>query len=159
MWPHAALLRPSLFSLLNGYLFHIGLAVAVLLFAPHILFVKSLTGLSWPALPSNIVLAVSVVTAGSLLAALVHRLSSPVLRLISRTDDYMSWLLTFLPVLTGIAAVGHIGARYETLLAVHILTVCGFLIWFPFGKLMHAFLLFFSRGATGVRLKHRGAEV
>jgi nitrate reductase gamma subunit len=158
MWPHEPFVKPSLFSLLNGYLFHIGLAIAVLLFAPHIQFFKSLFGFSWPALPSNVVLAVSVITAASLVAALVHRLTNPVQRLISRVDDYLSWALTVLPVITGIAAVAHIGGRYETVLAVHILTVCAFLIWFPFGKLMHAFLIFASRGASGVRFKHRGAE-
>lgn len=159
MWPHKTFLKSSLFSVLNGYVFHLGLAISVLLFAPHVLFVKSLIGISWPALPSNLVLAVAVITAGSLLASLAHRLTSPVQRLISRVDDYVSWALTFLPVITGIAAVAHIGARYETLLAVHILTVCAFLIWFPFGKLMHAFLFVLSRGTTGIRFKQRGAEV
>lgn len=159
MWPHKTFLKSSLFSVLNGYVFHLGLAISVLLFAPHVLFVKSLIGISWPALPSNLVLAVAVITAGSLLASLAHRLTSPVQRLISRVDDYVSWALTFLPVITGIAAVAHIGARYETLLAVHILTVCAFLIWFPFGKLMHAFLFVLSRGTTSIRFKQRGAEV
>lgn len=159
MLPHATFLKSSLFSIVNSYVFHIGLAISVLLFAPHILFIKSLVGLSWPSLPSNVVLAVAVVTAASLIAALFHRLANPVQRLISRADDYLSWLLTFLPVITGIAAVAHLGGPYETLLAVHILTVCAFLIWFPFGKLMHAFLFVLSRGATGVRLKQRGSEV
>ncbi len=159
LWPHKTFLKSSLFSVLNGYVFHIGLAISVLLFAPHVLFVKSLIGISWPALPSNLVLAIAVVTAASLLASLAHRLTNPVQRLISRVDDYVSWALTFLPVVTGIAAVAHIGARYETLLAVHILTVCAFLVWFPFGKLMHAFLFVLSRGTTGIRFKQRGAEV
>lgn len=159
MWPHATFLKHSLFSVLNGYLFHIGLAISVLLFAPHILFIKSISGLSWPALPSNLVYGIAVVTAVSLVAALIHRLTDPVMRLISRTDDYISWAMTFLPVVTGIAAVSHIGARYETLLAIHILTVCAFLIWFPFGKLMHAFLFVVTRGETGVRFKHRGADI
>ena len=52
-----------------------------------------------------------------------------------------------------------LGARYETMLALHILSICVFLIWFPFGKLMHAFLFAFSRGMTGVRLGQRGAEL
>ena len=77
-------------------------------------------------------------------------LTSPVLKLISRGEDHISWVLTFLPVLTGLAAATHVGARYETLLALHILSICALLIWFPFGKLMHAFLFVFSRGATGI---------
>jgi len=159
MWPHKDFVKGSMFSLVNGYIFHIGLAIIIFLFAPHILYIKSIFGVSWPALPSNVVLAVGAITAGSLVAALVHRLNSPVQRLISRMDDYISWAMTFLPVVTGLAATAHFGARYETLLALHILSICAFMIWFPFGKLMHAFLFIISRGATGVRLKHRGAEV
>ena len=60
------------------------------------------------------------------------------LRLISTGNDYFTWLITTLPVLTGLLAVSHLGARYETLLAIHLLSIAALLIWFPFGKLMHA---------------------
>ncbi len=159
MWPHKPFQSAGLFTFVNGYIFHFGLAIIVLLFAPHVLFIKGLTGLSWPALPNNVVYVFGALTLASLLAALAHRLGSPVLRLISRNDDYLSWLLTFLPVLTGLLTAAHLGARYETLLAVHILSICAFLIWFPFGKLMHAVLFAFSRAMTGVRLGQRGAEI
>lgn len=159
MWPHRAFWSGALFPIVNGYVFHIGLAIVVFAFTPHILFMKSLFGISWPAFPNSVIYAVGVVTAASLVAGLVHRVASPVQRLISRTDDYLSWLLTLIPVATGLMASAHIGARYETLLAIHILSVCAFFIWFPFGKLMHAFLFILSRGATGIRFKHRGAEL
>ena len=74
-------------------------------------------------------------------------------------DDYFSTLITTLPVLTGILAVAHVGARYETLLALHILSFDIFLIWFPFGKLMHSILAFGSRYTTGVTFTRRGARV
>ncbi len=159
MIPHRTFLKAGMFTTVNGYVFHIGLAICVFAFAPHILFLKSLFGLSWPALPNGVIYAAGVLTAGSLLAALAYRLTSPVLKLISRGDDYISWALTFLPVVTGLAAAAHLGARYETLLAIHILSICVFLIWFPFGKLIHAFLFVFSRGATGIRFRHRGAQL
>jgi nitrate reductase gamma subunit len=159
MWPHKPFQKAGLFTFVNGYILHIGLAIVVFLFVPHILFIKNMFGLSWPGLPSNVVYAAGVLTLGALIAGLVHRMTSPVLRLISRVDDYVSWLLTFLPVLTGLLAASHLGARYETLLALHILSICAFFIWFPFGKLMHAFLFVFSRGMTGVRFGHRGAEL
>ncbi|MFZ1682101.1 MAG: hypothetical protein WAT70_13865 [Rhizobiaceae bacterium] len=159
LWPHRAFMGGGMFQFVNGYIFHIGLAIVVFLFVPHILFIKNLIGPSWPGLPSNVIYGVGMVTAASLVAALAYRLTSPVLRLISRVDDYVSWLMTFLPVATGLLASSHLGARYETLLALHILTVAAFLVWFPFGKLMHAFLFVFSRGMTGVRFGHRGAEL
>ncbi|MGO9546066.1 MAG: hypothetical protein ACLPPF_14900 [Rhodomicrobium sp.] len=159
LWPHKTFVKASLFQFVNGYIFHIGLAIVVFLFAPHILFIKSLFGVTWPALPSNLIYAVGAVTVFSLIAGLVHRLTNPVLKLISRIDDYISWFVTLLPVATGLLAIIQVGARYETLLALHILSVCLLFIWFPFGKLMHAFTFFLSRGATGIRFKHRGAQI
>ena len=159
MWPHKPFQKAGMFTFVNGYILHFGLAIVVFLFAPHILFIKGLTGLSWPALPNNIVHPIAIVTLASLVAGLVHRLRSPVLRLISRADDYVSWLATILPVLTALHATIHAGGSYETLLAIHILSICAFLIWFPFGKLMHAFMFVFSRAMTGVRMGQRGAEL
>ena len=159
MWPYPTFVKAALFSTVNGYVFHIGLAIIVFGFGPHILFFKNLIGLSWGNLPNNLVYAVGVLTVGSLVAALVHRLVDLPKRLISTFNDYFSWLVTFAPVVTGLLASAHLGARYETLLAVHILSIALFLIWFPFGKLMHSFLFAFSRGVTGIRMKHRGAQI
>ena len=39
------------------------------------------------------------------------------------------------------------------------LSIVAFLVWFPFGKLMHAFLFALSRGATGMRFSHRGRRM
>ena len=159
MLPHRQYTSRTLLSVITGWVFHVGLLIIVVGLAPHILFIKGLTGLSWPNLPSNLVFLVSVVTLVALVGALVHRLTSPVLRLISTTDDYVTWAVTTLPVVTGIAATMHLGPRYETLLTLHILSICLFLIWFPFGKLMHAFIVFISRGTTGRELARRGVKL
>jgi nitrate reductase gamma subunit len=45
------------------------------------------------------------------------------------------------------------------LLAVHLLSVELLLVWFPFGKLMHAFTIFAARGATGLTFERRGASL
>lgn len=159
MWPHKNFMEPSFFAFVNGYVFHIGLFIVVFLFGPHVSFIRDLTGFSWPYLQSPVIHFVSVVTLASLIAALIFRLKSPVKRLLSNFEDYFSWFVTFLPMITGVMTVGQYGARYETLLAIHILSICLLLIWFPFGKLMHAFLFVFSRGATAIRMKHRGAQL
>jgi nitrate reductase gamma subunit len=159
MWPRRSFLPHTLFPTINGYVLHLGLAIVVFGLAPHVLFIRGLTGLGWPSLPSNLVYGVGVITLASLAAALVRRIAHPVLRLLSHADDFLSWVATALPVLTGLLAASHLGARYETLLAVHILSVAALLVWFPFGKLMHAVLFVFSRGATGMRFSHRGVNV
>ncbi len=158
-WPQKSFGRASLFMTVNSYVFHLGLALIVFAFAPHILFIKSLFGVSWGNLPNNVIYAVAVVTVASLAAALIRRISNPVQRIISTFDDYVAWFVTLLPVLTGLAAASHLIARYETLLAIHILSVALFLAWLPFGKLMHAFLVFVTRGMTGAYLSRRGAQL
>ena len=155
MWPLATYRQRSMFQWINGYVFHIGLFIVVFVLLPHIIFIDDLTGLSWGHLPNNLVYAISIITLISLIAALIMRVSNPPQRLISSFDDYFSWLVTFVPVLSGIAATMHLGARYETLLALHILSVCVLLIYIPFGKLMHFFLVFITRGQTGAHIAHR----
>jgi nitrate reductase gamma subunit len=159
LWPQAAYKQRTMFPLVNGYVFHVGLAIIVFFLAPHILFFKDLFGLSWGSLPNNVIYAVSIVTLVALIAAAVMRYANPAQRIISTFDDWFSWLVTFLPLLTGVIATSHLGARYETLLGLHILSVALFLVWLPFGKLMHFFLVFVTRGQTGAHLSHRGAQL
>jgi len=144
---------------LIAYTMHIGLAIVVFGFAPHILFFESFAGFGWQSLPTVLIHVSAAITLAALVAAVLRRLRHPVLRLISNFDDYFSWLLTTLLVITGTMAVAHIGARYETLLALHILSFDLFLIWFPFGKLMHSLIAIGSRYTTGVTFTRRGARV
>jgi len=152
---------------LNGYVFHLGLALVFFGYAPHIAFVQRLTGLHWPALPDFVMYVAAAVTMVALLLALLARLNSPVLKKISGPDDWISWTLTFLPFLTGMAVVGESSAQllahaepvYRGPLALHLFSLELLLIWFPFGKLMHAVLFPFSRGATGQRFSHRGVKL
>jgi nitrate reductase gamma subunit len=142
-----------------AYTFHIGLAIIFFGAAPHILFIESFSGLSWAPLPAMLIHVVAAVTLATLIAALVRRLLHPVLNMLSNFDDYFSWFITTMPVITGLLSVAHLGARYETLLALHILSFEAFLIWFPFGKLMHSIIVFGSRYTTGVTFTRRGARV
>lgn len=150
----------------NPYLFHIGLAIVFFGYAPHIAFVRRLTGLSWPALPDAWMYLAAGVTIASLLLALLFRLTDPVLRRISGADDHLTWTLTMLPLLTGMALVGEPSAQlpvdgsavYRTPLAIHLLSVELLVVWFPFGKLMHAFLAWPARMQLATFLGRRGVQ-
>jgi nitrate reductase gamma subunit len=156
-WPHPEFIPRTGAGEALGYSYHIGLFIVVLLFGPHIVFLGSLLGFSWPGLPSGLITVLSVLTLTLFLAVLFRRVTHPVLRMLSNFDDYFSWFVTALVLATGLAATAHIGGRYETLLAVHILSVDLLLVWFPFGKLMHAFYLFPSRAINGALLARKGA--
>jgi len=156
-WPHPEFIGRTGAGEALGYSYHLGLFALVLLFTPHILFLHSLFGLSWPGLPSGVITVISVLTLTLFLAVLFRRVTNPVMRLLSNFDDYFSWFITMLVMVTGLAATAHVGARYETLLGVHILSFDVLLLWFPFGKLMHAFYIFPSRAINGSLLARKGA--
>ena len=148
----------TMYPKILGYVLHIGLFMVLFLFVPHIMFFEGFLGCDWPGLPNNVIFfgAVAAVAAG--FALLVRRLTNPVLKLISNFDDYFSWLLTMLPFLTGLFIPVRMGVHYETLLAIHILSVALLMIWLPFGKLGHAFLVLLTRGTTGMVFERRGAK-
>lgn len=159
MWPKEEFVRNSLLDLALGYVFHIGLFVVVFFFLPHILFIKDITGLSWPNLPNGVIFFVGAITVAALFALLMQRIMTPVKRLLSNFDDYFSWFVTTAPLITGLLASAHVGARYETLLAIHLLTVALLFVWLPFGKLFHTVMVFVSRGATGGAFERKGAAI
>ena len=105
--PPPGMLKRSPVSYIGGYIFHIGLAIVVFGFAPHILLVTNLTGLSWPGLPSQFVDLAAVVTMAAMVVVLVDRINKPVKRFLSTFEDWFTWAMTFLPVLTGWMAVQH----------------------------------------------------
>jgi nitrate reductase gamma subunit len=167
MWPRRAFSPRTQYVTVNGYVFHVGLALVFFGYAPHIAFIHRITGVSWPALPDAVMYYAAAASGISLALALAMRLTDPVRRRISRADDWISWTLVFLPLFTGMAVLvepsqavlAHPQAIYRGPLAVHLLSLELLLLWFPFGKLMHAVLFAFSRGATGIRFGHRGVDV
>ncbi len=150
--------KATIYSKTLAYSLHIGLFITIFFFVPHIVFFKDIVGFGWPGLPNSAIFFVGVITVGMALALLVRRLTHPVLKLLSNFDDYFSWLVTILPVITGLIIPIRFGVRYETLLAIHILSVALLLVWLPFSKLAHTFLIFVSRGTTGAILERRGAK-
>jgi nitrate reductase gamma subunit len=156
-WPHPEFIARTGPGEALGYSYHLGLFAVVLLFTPHIIFLGSLFGVVWPGLPSSVITVISVLTLTLFLAVLFRRVTNPVMRMLSNFDDYFSWFITMTVLVTGLAATAHVGARYETLLGLHILSVDVLLIWFPFGKLMHAFYIFPSRAINGAVLARKGA--
>jgi nitrate reductase gamma subunit len=167
MLPREEFRQRSRLGVWNGYVYHLGLAVIVFGYGPHIDFVERLTGIAWPALPGPLVYVCAGITFVSLFLALFERLTDPVRRLLSGFDDYFSWIVVFLPLATGMIAIHESyvpGAapappHYPLPVAIHLLSVELLFLWLPFGKLAHAFLVFASRGVTGAALARKGAPL
>lgn len=150
--------KRSAFTIVAGYVFHIGLLVALFLFVPHIELFKNMFGFGWPGLPTPIVDFFTAMALIALIAILFHRLTHPVLKFLSTKEDYLVWAVTFLPMLTGYMAYHHLFFSYYWLLGMHILSVELLMIVFPFTKLMHTFTLFLSRWYTGAMAGRKGVQ-
>ena len=146
------------FDVTVGWIWHIGFIVALLLFIPHVELFKSLVGFAWPGLPNPVVDAVTAITILGLIAALVHRLSHPVKRFISTPEDYLVWVVTFLPVITGYLAYHRLVNPYPLALGLHILSAELFLVVFAFTKLTHVFTAFIARWYNGAIFGRKGVE-
>ncbi|MDT8387121.1 MAG: hypothetical protein RQ736_06375 [Thiogranum sp.] len=154
--PDAGTFQRSGFTIISGYVFHIGLFVVIFLFVPHILVFERAIGLSWPGLPSNIIDATTVITLIAMLTLLIHRIVDPVRRMLSGFQDYWVWLVTALPLITGYLAFHRVGVSAGWMLGVHILSVELLMITFPFTSLSHAFTLWMSRWYNGAVSGYRG---
>ena len=149
------------FQHLSGYAWHLGFFATLLLFGPHVPFFKQFLGFGWPTLPNIVVLVIGGFTLAVLIALVIRRIIHPVMRQISSFDDWVSVFLVIIPLVTGFLSYSHVEIgtiRYESMLALHILSIEALLVWFPFSKLMHMFYAFPSRYQVGVAMERRGVK-
>lgn len=147
--PPPGLLKRAPVTYIGGYAFHLGFAITLFFFVPHIELMRGLLGISWPGLPTQVVDIAAVAGILGLFAVLASRLTDPVKRFLSGFQDYLAWALTLLPLLTGYLAFHHLFVDYTLMLALHILSVELLLAVLPFTKLFHTVSLFLSRWYNG----------
>ncbi|MCG6943566.1 MAG: respiratory nitrate reductase subunit gamma [Thiohalocapsa sp.] len=157
-WPSSEFTTTTIYQTVMAYVFHISTLLVVVAIVPHIEFITSLTGLSWPGLPNFIGVALGTIALASLIALILRRLSNPAVYN-STLGDYVTWIIVALPLLTGLMAFAHVGLRYETMLALHILSAALLFAYMPFSKLMHAFWFIFSRAQSGLAYAHKGVRI
>jgi nitrate reductase gamma subunit len=156
--PDPGTFKRAPFDVIVGIIWHLGFIVVLLLFIPHVELFKSVFGIGWPGLPNPVVDAVTAITLGALIAALIHRVRHPVKRFLSTNEDYLVWIVTFLPLLTGYLAYHRLINPYPLALGIHILAAEVFLIVLPFTKLMHMFTAFVARYYNGATFGRKGIQ-
>ena len=147
---HAAL------AYFTGYIFHIGLLLIIVLLIPHIEFWRSIFSFGWPGLPTSIIDLITVITMLALLVLLIDRLTNEVKKQLSTFSDYLVWLVTFLPLLTGYLTYHHLWLPYTHMLALHILSVELLMVVLPFTKLIHSVTIFIARWYNGDQFARKG---
>ncbi len=143
---------------INGYVLHIGFFIVLFLYGPHIALFDRALGISWPGLPSGLIDEIGAITILSLIAALVIRMNNKVMRFLTTSGDYLAWLVTLLPVLTGYLAYNHLLLPYTLMLAFHLLSVELLMVVAPFTKLTHMFSFATARWYQGYQAGRRGVE-
>ena len=146
------------FTLIAGYIFHLGFLITLLFFSQHIILFESILGFAWPALPPGIIDLTAILGIGALVAVLVHRLTDPVLKQISDYQDYLAWGLTMFPLATGYILLHPMGIPYSKALALHIASFELLIIAIPFTKLSHMLSIFISRWYNGALAGFRGVK-
>lgn len=146
----------SYFTMIAGYIFHMGLFITLFFLSEHILLLKNLTGLSWPALPTALIDITALLSIAALVAVLIHRLMDPVLQQISDYQDYLAWLLTIAPLATGFTVLHPMGMSYQLSLSLHLISIELLLIAIPFTKLSHMLSIFISRWYNGAMAGYKG---
>lgn len=155
-WARKGLHVPSQRWQLDSYAMHGGLLIVMFGFAPHVLFIGTLTGLRWPTLPIAIVMVAAIVALVSMFAVLVHRIMTREPSIFSAVDDYFTWSAVFLAMLTGLLCYPHLGGAplmrpYAMLLAAHLFAVEALMVWLPFGKLIHVAFMPMLQAAVLIR--------
>jgi nitrate reductase gamma subunit len=147
------------FILSTGYIFHFGFLITLLFLSQHIDLLRTILKFGWPALPPGLISITAILSIAAMIALLVHRFTDPVKRLISDYQDYLTWALTFLPLLSGIMLKQGIALAYQQMLIVHIATLELLLIAIPFTKLAHMFTTFSARWYNGAISGYKGVKV
>ncbi|MBI1422504.1 MAG: hypothetical protein GC149_03485 [Gammaproteobacteria bacterium] len=156
--PQSGMSHRSYFTHIAGYIFHIGLFLTLFFLSEHILVFKHLLGFGWPALPTVIIDIVALLSISALVALLLHRLLDPVLKQISDYQDYLVWLLTIAPLVTGFLVFHPMGMSYEKSLVLHLVSINVLLIAIPFTKLSHMLSIFISRWYNGALAGYKGVR-
>jgi nitrate reductase gamma subunit len=146
------------FTMIAGYTFHIGLLVTLFFLQQHIMLFKNILGFGWPALPPTVIDIMALVSIAALITVLVHRVMDPVVRMLTDYQDYLAWLLTIAPLVTGYITMHPVGMSYRTAYIVHLVSIEILLVVIPFTKLSHMVSLFISRWYNGAIAGYRGAK-
>jgi len=150
--------RQQGFTAVAFFLFHLGVVIAPLFLAGHMVIMREMLGFSFPALPvwAGDVLAVCGIAGGLML--LVRRIVLEQVRFLSNWQDWSLLALCLLVLVSGVMARFQ-AEGYMNWLVMHVF--CGelILILAPFTKLSHIVLFFMSRGQLGMdfAIKRGGA--
>lgn len=131
------------------FIFHISMIVSTIFLKAHNMILQERWGISIITIPDMLAdcLTLAVIFSGA--ALMLRRLLKPEVKILTTLYDYLLILISILPFVTGFLAYHQYGS-YAVMMLIHIISGELLLVVFPFTKLSHGFLFFFSRFQLGM---------
>lgn len=128
-------------------LFHIGVILVPIFLAGHIELWRQALGFGWPALPTSVATALTLVTIAAAVAVLIQRAGSRESRMLGRFQDYALPALVALVFAAGFMTANPAWNPWgrDPVLLAHVLGGDLLLVLVPFTKLSHMALLPLTR--------------
>jgi hypothetical protein len=138
-----------------AFVWHVGLLSVPLFLAAHVRLWRGSLGFGWPALPSGLANALTLLTIVGALVLFGARVLSRGSRALSRPQDHAWPLLLAVPFATGyLCANAPLGAKaYQLLMLAHVYSADLVMAMIPFTKAAHCILEPFSQVVTAVAWK------
>jgi len=138
--------RPA-FTIMS-FLFHFCLIITPIFLLGHNLAWYESWGIHWWTLPERItnIMTIIVVVAGFIFA--LRRIADPTVRLVTAFSDFLLLLIVLAPFITGLFAY-YQAFDYKTMITLHILSGCLWLMIIPFTRIVHMIFFGISRAYMG----------
>ena len=139
--------RKPVFTVIT-FLFHLGVLITPLFLLAHsVLFYESWQ-IEWWSLPDVLADTMTLAVIFATFFFLIRRLIVPEVKQVSRATDILLLLLILICFLSAFLAYHQLGP-YHPLLVLHVISGDILLLIFPFSRLFHMILFFFTRASLG----------
>jgi len=139
--------RKPVFTVIT-FLFHLGVLITPLFLLAHSVLLYESWQIEWWSLPDVLADTMTIAVIFATFFFLVRRLIVPEVKQVSRTTDILLLLLILICFLSAFLAYHQLGP-YHPLLVLHVISGDILLLIFPFSRLFHMVLFFFTRASLG----------
>ena len=130
------------------FLFHLGVLITPLFLLAHSVLLYESWQIEWWSLPDVLADTLTLAVIFATLFFLIRRLFVPEVKQVSRATDIWILLLILICFLSAFLAYHQLGP-YHPLLILHVISGDILLLAFPFSRLFHMILFFFTRASLG----------
>jgi nitrate reductase gamma subunit len=139
--------RKPVFTVIT-FLFHLGVLITPLFLLAHSVLLYESWQIEWWSLPDVLADTMTLAVIFATFFFLVRRLIVPEVKQVSRATDILLLLLILICFLSAFLAYHQLGP-YHPLLILHVISGDILLLIFPFSRLFHMVLFFFTRASLG----------